>query len=297
MKKIVCLLLAVLMVTSLAFALSSPSLAEKSETEEDSPSLEELVRIAQIAVKFDWYCYEGNYFYRSDNHKYGLSRCEDEFYRWLISKGMLLGTLETLETKKGSELLPFTDLHTGEISDLYNDLYSDTPYYAFPPEITMKEIKEAYFSLFYYDVLNVFECTIDHPIYGEPGGRMCIKNYFREDSDGRVYMRAGMTGLQDAEEYTSDAVWDSMRITYKDSKKIIIESSPEISTGFSKNRIVEFRKNKDGWRVYSSNLLLSNCPPPKTGDNTPVFVAFIALPALGLGMLAVKKGKEEEKKF
>ena len=188
---------------------------------EEEPTVEELAYTARMAMHFSWYIYDGIYTQWRMYYEFGSTL--DEFDQWLISKGMFV---EPLESKVAAELLPLTDFHTGQI--IVPPSYLDKqPYYAFPSSITMKEIKEAYFSLFYYDICNIFECTVKHRY---PGKWPCYSEFFREDSDGKVYMSYWETGMlpEDIDECTNKAAWDSMRITYKDSQKIIIESSPDV---------------------------------------------------------------------
>ena len=276
MKKIVCMLLALLLTVNIGFSLSLPSSAETFEAEsEDYPTVEELAYTARMAMYFSWYIYDGIYNQWRMYYEFGFPL--DEFDQWLISKGMFV---ETLESKEETELLPLTDFHTGQIIVPPSNL--DRLYYAFPSSITMKEIKEAYFSLFYYDMCNIFECTVKHP-----EDKKCYSKFFREDSDGRVYM-SYWDYCEDY--YTDEASWNSMRITYKDSQKIIIESSPD---AFSKIT-AEFRKNADGWRVYDGDIFLRKCPPPETGDNTPILLTVTALSVLGLCALAVTVKRKEK---
>ena len=276
MKKIVCMLLALLLTVNIGFSLSLPSSAETFEAEsEDYPTVEELAYTARMAMYFSWYIYDGIYNQWRMYYEFGFPL--DEFDQWLISKGMFV---ETLESKEETELLPLTDIHTGQIIVPPSNL--DRLYYAFPSSITMKEIKEAYFSLFYYDMCNIFECTVKHP-----EDKKCYSKFFREDSDGRVYM-SYWDYCEDY--YTDEASWNSMRITYKDSQKIIIESSPD---AFSKIT-AEFRKNADGWRVYDGDIFLRKCPPPETGDNTPILLTVTALSVLGLCALAVTVKRKEK---
>ena len=279
MKKIVCMLLALLLTVNIGFSLSLPSSAETFEAEsEDYPTVEELAYTARMAMYFSWYIYDGIYNQWRMYYEFGFPL--DEFDQWLISKGMFV---ETLESKEETELLPLTDFHTGQIIVPPSNL--DRLYYAFPSSITMKEIKEAYFSLFYYDMCNIFECTVKHP-----EDKKCYSKFFREDSDGRVYM-SYWDYCEDY--YTDEASWNSMRITYKDSQKIIIESSPD---AFSKIT-AEFRKNADGWRVYDGDIFLRKCPPPETGDNTPSLLTVTALSVLGLCALAVAVGRRKKERF
>lgn len=279
MKKIVCMLLALLLTVNIGFSLSLPSSAETFEAEsEDYPTVEELAYTARMAMYFSWYIYDGIYNQWRMYYEFGFPL--DEFDQWLISKGMFV---ETLESKEETELLPLTDFHTGQIIVPPSNL--DRLYYAFPSSITMKEIKEAYFSLFYYDMCNIFECTVKHP-----EDKKCYSKFFREDSDGRVYM-SYWDYCEDY--YTDEASWNSMRITYKDSQKIIIESSPD---AFSKIT-AEFRKNADGWRVYDGDIFLRKCPPPETGDNTPILLTVTALSVLGLCALAVTVGRRKKERF
>ena len=257
-------------------ALSSlGTFASDPEGGDDCPTVEELAYTARMAMYFSWYIYDGIYNQWRMYYEFGFPL--DEFDQWLISKGMFV---ETLESKEETELLPLTDFHTGQIIVPPSNL--DRLYYAFPSSITMKEIKEAYFSLFYYDMCNIFECTVKHP-----EDKKCYSKFFREDSDGRVYM-SYWDYCEDY--YTDEASWNSMRITYKDSQKIIIESSPD---AFSKIT-AEFRKNADGWRVYDGDIFLRKCPPPETGDNTPILLTVTALSVFGLVALAVT-GKRKEK--
>lgn len=279
MKKIVCMLLALLLTVNIGFSLSLPSSAETFEAEsEDYPTVEELAYTARMAMYFSWYIYDGIYNQWRMYYEFGFPL--DEFDQWLISKGMFV---ETLESKEETELLPLTDFHTGQIIVPPSNL--DRLYYAFPSSITMKEIKKAYFSLFYYDMCNIFECTVKHP-----EDKKCYSKFFREDSDGRVYM-SYWDYCEDY--YTDEASWNSMRITYKDSQKIIIESSPD---AFSKIT-AEFRKNADGWRVYDGDIFLRKCPPPETGDNTPILLTVTALSVLGLCALAVAVGRRKKERF
>ena len=279
MKKIVCMLLALLLTVNIGFSLSLPSSAETFEAEsEDYPTVEELAYTARMAMYFSWYIYDGIYNQWRMYYEFGFPL--DEFDQWLISKGMFV---ETLESKEETELLPLTDFHTGQIIVPPSNL--DRLYYAFPSSITMKEIKEAYFSLFYYDMCNIFECTVKHP-----EDKKCYSKFFREDSDGRVYM-SYWDYCEDY--YTDEASWNSMRITYKDSQKIIIESSPD---AFSKIT-AEFRKNADGWRVYDGDIFLRKCPPPETGDNTPILLTVTALSVLGLCALAVTVGRKKKERL
>lgn len=279
MKKIVCMLLALLLTVNIGFSLSLPSSAETFEAEsEDYPTVEELAYTARMAMYFSWYIYDGIYNQWRMYYEFGFPL--DEFDQWLISKGMFV---ETLESKEETELLPLTDFHTGQIIVPPSNL--DRLYYAFPSSITMKEIKEAYFSLFYYDMCNIFECTVKHP-----EDKKCYSKFFREDSDGRVYM-SYWDYCEDY--YTDEASWNSMRITYKDSQKIIIESSPDVGAKIT----AEFRKNKDGWRVYDCNTLFTRCPPPETGDNTPVLLTVTAVSVLGLCALAVAVGRRKKERF
>ena len=279
MKKIVCMLLALLLTVNIGFSLSLPSSAETFEAEsEDYPTVEELAYTARMAMYFSWYIYDGIYNQWRMYYEFGFPL--DEFDQWLISKGMFV---ETLESKEETELLPLTDFHTGQIIVPPSNL--DRLYYAFPSSITMKEIKEAYFSLFYYDMCNIFECTVKHP-----EDKKCYSKFFREDSDGRVYM-SYWDYCEDY--YTDEASWNSMRITYKDSQKIIIESSPD---AFSKIT-AEFRKNADGWRVYDGDIFLRKCPPPETGDNTPILLTVTALSVLGLCALAVAVGRRKKERL
>ena len=279
MKKIVCMLLALLLTVNIGFSLSLPSSAETFEAEsEDYPTVEELAYTARMAMYFSWYIYDGIYNQWRMYYEFGFPL--DEFDQWLISKGMFV---ETLESKEETELLPLTDFHTGQIIVPPSNL--DRLYYAFPSSITMKEIKEAYFSLFYYDMCNIFECTVKHP-----EDKKCYSKFFREDSDGRVYM-SYWDYCEDY--YTDEASWNFMRITYKDSQKIIIESSPD---AFSKIT-AEFRKNADGWRVYDGDIFLRKCPPPETGDNTPILLTVTALSVLGLCALAVAVGRRKKERF
>ena len=279
MKKIVCMLLALLLTVNIGFSLSLPSSAETFEAEsEDYPTVEELAYTARMAMYFSWYIYDGIYNQWRMYYEFGFPL--DEFDQWLISKGMFV---ETLESKEETELLPLTDFHTGQIIVPPSNL--DRLYYAFPSSITMKEIKEAYFSLFYYDMCNIFECTVKHP-----EDKKCYSKFFREDSDGRVYM-SYWDYCEDY--YTDEASWNSMRITYKDSQKIIIESSPD---AFSKIT-AEFRKNADGWRVYDGDIFLRKCPPPETGDNTPVLLTVTAVSVLGLCALAVTVGRKKKERL
>ena len=279
MKKIVCMLLALLLTVNIGFSLSLPSSAETFEAEsEDYPTVEELAYTARMAMYFSWYIYDGIYNQWRMYYEFGFPL--DEFDQWLISKGMFV---ETLESKEETELLPLTDFHTGQIIVPPSNL--DRLYYAFPSSITMKEIKEAYFSLFYYDMCNIFECTVKHP-----EDKKCYSKFFREDSDGRVYM-SYWDYCEDY--YTDEASWNSMRITYKDSQKIIIESSPD---AFSKIT-AEFRKNADGWRVYDGDIFLRKCPPPETGDNTPILLTVTALSVLGLCALAVAVGRKKKERL
>ena len=279
MKKIVCMLLALLLTVNIGFSLSLPSSAETFEAEsEDYPTVEELAYTARMAMYFSWYIYDGIYNQWRMYYEFGFPL--DEFDQWLISKGMFV---ETLESKEETELLPLTDFHTGQIIVPPSNL--DRLYYAFPSSITMKEIKEAYFSLFYYDMCNIFECTVKHP-----EDKKCYSKFFREDSDGRVYM-SYWDYCEDY--YTDEASWNSMRITYKDSQKIIIESSPD---AFSKIT-AEFRKNADGWRVYDGDIFLRKYPPPETGDNTPILLTVTALSVLGLCALAVAVGRRKKERF
>ena len=243
---------------------------------EEEPTVEELAYTARMAMHFSWYIYDGIYTQWRMYYEFGSTL--DEFDQWLISKGMFV---EPLESKVAAELLPLTDFHTGQI--IVPPSYLDKqPYYAFPSSITMKEIKEAYFSLFYYDICNIFECTVKHP-----EDKKCYSKFFREDSDGRVYM-SYWDYCEDY--YTDEASWNSMRITYKDSQKIIIESSPD---AFSKIT-AEFRKNADGWRDYDGDIFLRKCPPPETGDNTPILLTVTALSVLGLCALAVTVKRKEK---
>ena len=246
---------------------------------EEEPTVEELAYTARMAMHFSWYIYDGIYTQWRMYYEFGSTL--DEFDQWLISKGMFV---EPLESKVAAELLPLTDFHTGQI--IVPPSYLDKqPYYAFPSSITMKEIKEAYFSLFYYDMCNIFECTVKHP-----EDKKCYSKFFREDSDGRVYM-SYWDYCEDY--YTDEASWNSMRITYKDSQKIIIESSPD---AFSKIT-AEFRKNADGWRVYDGDIFLRKCPPPETGDNTPILLTVTALSVLGLCALAVTMGRKKKEQL
>ena len=245
---------------------------------EEEPTVEELAYTARMAMHFSWYIYDGIYTQWRMYYEFGSTL--DEFDQWLISKGMFV---EPLESKVAAELLPLTDFHTGQIIVPPSNL--DRLYYAFPSSITMKEIKEAYFSLFYYDMCNIFECTVKHP-----EDKKCYSKFFREDSDGRVYM-SYWDYCEDY--YTDEASWNSMRITYKDSQKIIIESSPD---AFSKIT-AEFRKNADGWRVYDGDIFLRKCPPPETGDNTPILLTVTALSVLGLCALAVAVGRRKKERF
>ena len=260
-------------------ALSSlGTFATEPESGDDCPTVEELAYTARMAMYFSWYIYDGIYNQWRMYYEFGFPL--DEFDQWLISKGMFV---ETLESKEETELLPLTDFHTGQI--IVPPSYLDKqPYYAFPSSITMKEIKEAYFSLFYYDICNIFECTVKHRY---PGKWPCYSEFFREDSDGRVYM-SYWDYCEDY--YTDEASWNSMRITYKDSQKIIIESSPD---AFSKIT-AEFRKNADGWRVYDGDIFLRKCPPPETGDNTPILLTVTALSVFGLVALAVTVKRKEK---
>ena len=260
-------------------ALSSlGTFASEPEGGDDCPTVEELAYTARMAMYFSWYIYDGIYNQWRMYYEFGFPL--DEFDQWLISKGMFV---ETLESKEETELLPLTDFHTGQIIVPPSNL--DRLYYAFPSSITMKEIKEAYFSLFYYDMCNIFECTVKHP-----EDKKCYSKFFREDSDGRVYM-SYWDYCEDY--YTDEASWNSMRITYKDSQKIIIESSPD---AFSKIT-AEFRKNADGWRVYDGDIFLRKCPPPETGDNTPILLTVTALSVLGLCALAVAVGRRKKERF
>ena len=257
-------------------ALSSlGTFASEPEGGDDCPTVEELAYTARMAMYFSWYIYDGIYNQWRMYYEFGFPL--DEFDQWLISKGMFV---ETLESKEETELLPLTDFHTGQIIVPPSNL--DRLYYAFPSSITMKEIKEAYFSLFYYDMCNIFECTVKHP-----EDKKCYSKFFREDSDGRVYM-SYWDYCEDY--YTDEASWNSMRITYKDSQKIIIESSPD---AFSKIT-AEFRKNADGWRVYDGDIFLRKCPPPETGDNTPILLTVTALSVFGLVALAVTVKRKEK---
>ena len=251
---------------------------------EEEPTVEELAYTARMAMHFSWYIYDGIYTQWRMYYEFGSTL--DEFDQWLISKGMFV---EPLESKVAAELLPLTDFHTGQI--IVPPSYLDKqPYYAFPSSITMKEIKEAYYSLFYYDMCNIFECTVKHP-----EDKKCYSKFFREDSDGKVYMSYWETGMlpEDIDECTNKAAWDSMRITYKDSQKIIIESSPDVGAKIT----AEFRKNKDGWRVYDCNTLFTRCPPPETGDYTPVLLTVTAVSVLGLCALAVAVGRRKKERF
>ena len=260
-------------------ALSSlGTFASEPEGGDDCPTVEELAYTARMAMYFSWYIYDGIYNQWRMYYEFGFPL--DEFDQWLISKGMFV---ETLESKEETELLPLTDFHTGQIIVPPSNL--DRLYYAFPSSITMKEIKEAYFSLFYYDMCNIFECTVKHP-----EDKKCYSKFFREDSDGRVYM-SYWDYCEDY--YTDEASWNSMRITYKDSQKIIIESSPD---AFSKIT-AEFRKNADGWRVYDGDIFLRKCPPPETGDNTLILLTVTALSVLGLCALAVAVGRRKKERF
>ena len=257
-------------------ALSSlGTFASEPEGGDDCPTVEELAYTARMAMYFSWYIYDGIYNQWRMYYEFGFPL--DEFDQWLISKGMFV---ETLESKEETELLPLTDFHTGQIIVPPSNL--DRLYYAFPSSITMKEIKEAYFSVFYYDMCNIFECTVKHP-----EDKKCYSKFFREDSDGRVYM-SYWDYCEDY--YTDEASWNSMRITYKDSQKIIIESSPD---AFSKIT-AEFRKNADGWRVYDGDIFLRKCPPPETGDNTPILLTVTALSVFGLVALAVTVKRKEK---
>ena len=109
---------------------------------EEEPTVEELAYTARMAMHFSWYIYDGIYTQWRMYYEFGSTL--DEFDQWLISKGMFV---EPLESKVAAELLPLTDFHTGQI--IVPPSYLDKqPYYAFPSSIPMKEIKEAYFSLF-----------------------------------------------------------------------------------------------------------------------------------------------------
>ncbi len=295
MKKVICLLLSLVMITGGVLPLSLSSFAKDLDVGDECPTAQELLTFTKFAWEYQVFLEEGIYSYWRDYN----SGKSDDFIEWLISKGFMP---ETLEIKTAGELPLPVDRHTGEsyeMGSLYPS-YPIIPFYALPEGITLEMLKEEYYKLFYYDNNYIFDCAGDHPVYGQPGGRKCFDNHIRMDDSGRVYMDAPAV-LMNHDEYEWDfwkdkGVWESAKIVFKDSQKIILTVMPSSMLGliFTKPVAIEYRNTPNGWRVYDR---VYDVDLPETGDNTPIFVALIALPTIGLGMLAVKTWKKRKKQI
>ena len=155
-----------------------------------------------------------------------------------------------------------------------------------------------YYNLFYYDNYEIFECTRKHPVYGQPGGRKCYKDYFRLDDSGRVYTNSIELGIlpEEADFWENEDMWNSARITFKDSQKIILTMHYELPYGQVEGDVtVEYRKTPNGWRVYNGDIVSDGWgEPPETGDNTPILLTLTALSVFGLVALAVTVKRKEK---
>lgn len=279
----------VLVVLLLLTALSSIScFATESPVDDDCPTVQELLSLTELAWEYRVFLGSGiEWYWRIYNGEPDESY---DFIEWLASKGFMP---QTLEIKDGKELPLPADRHTGELFEDYYQYSKNYSFYALPEGITLEMLKEEYYKLFYYDIHRFFDCAGDHPVYGQPGGWKCYYNRIKVDDSGRVYMHGDEIESDGSEWefFENEDVWKSAKITFKDSKKIIltVRCKPYF------NAIsIEYRNTPDGWRVYNR---VYDVDLPKTGDNTPIFVALIALPTLGLGMLAVKTWKKRKKRI
>ena len=280
-------------------ALSSlGTFATEPEAEDDCPTVEELVSLARLARHYVIFLREGVLSYWQ---WYSWGFPLSDFMKWMISKGLLP---QTLETKDIRELSPLTDRHTGQIYEDDLDLIGGTGeklYYALPEGITIEKLKEEYYNLFYYDNYEIFECTRKHPVYGQPGGRKCYKDYFRLDDSGRVYTNSIELGIlpEEADFWENEDMWNSARITFKDSQKIILTMHYELPYGQVEGDVtVEYRKTPNGWRVYNGDIVSDGWgEPPETGDNTPIFLTLTALSVFGLVALAVTVGRKKKERL
>ena len=259
---------------------------------EKMPTIEELVQFTKEAE----YC--GTHFWGAGVFNFFSSSTglllDSPNTAWARKEGLVP---ETFEKTSAGELYG-TNGHSGNAVQLEKDIFENTPEAAYPKGVTIESLKSLYYRYFAYDFAGVFACTVRR----EHDTEKCHLDIFLKDSDGRLYCTPG--------EYTDDSMtadvmgpdeifWASARITEQSKNKIQM-------TLYGVNPdeyfwTVEFMKTANGWRISGGTYF----PPavqsyPETGDNTPVFVALIALPALGLSVLAVKKGKKrrrEENKF
>ena len=273
-------------------ALSSlGTFATEPEGGDDCPTVEELVCMARLANDYANFLQAGVYDYWLH---YSKGRPLRNFDKWLLSKGFLP---QTLETKDIRELLPPVDRHTGEIyyGEGLDGLVGEWLFYALPEGITVETLREEYYNLYYYDKYGIFDCTRKHP-----GGGKCFSPYFRVDDSGRVYTNCIEIGIlpEDQEFWENEDMWNSARIAFKDSQKIILTMHYKLPYGqVEGDTTVEYRKTPNGWRVYNSAFMGGVGEPPETGDSTPVLLTVTALSVLGLCALAVAVGRRKKERF
>ena len=258
---------------------------------EEEPTVEELVCMARLAYDYANFLRAGVYDYWLH---YSKGRPLRNFDKWLLSKGFLP---QTLETKDIRELLPPVDRHTGGIyyGEGLDGLVGEWLFYALPEGITVETLREEYYNLYYYDKYGIFDCTRKHP-----GGGKCFSPYFRVDDSGRVYTNCIEIGIlpEDQEFWENEDMWNSARIAFKDSQKIILTMHYKLPYGqVEGDTTVEYRKTPNGWRVYNSAFMGGWGDLPETGDNTLILLTVTALSVLGLCALAVAVGRRKKERF
>ena len=283
MKKRIISLLCALLVFFLTLV-PLGAFATESESEEE-PTLKELTDLADRASTF-FALMQGSYsLWWKDMDKYGPLVETDQ---WMISLGYF--SEESIETV-GSELPPHVDRHTGE--EYPKDVYKNTPARSLPKEITMERLKKDYFDLFYYDTYEFFSCGHEHIVHNQPGGLYCFNSTIIEDTDGRIYIKAGEHQVSDIWAYVFGPLEECSEILFRSENFIVMAIYAE---GESWYETVEFRKNADGWRIYGGSAF-NGAPPPETGDNTLVLLTVTAVSVLGLCALAVAVGRRKKERF
>ena len=283
MKKHIVAFICALLLLFTAFS-SLGTFASGSEVEEE-PTLKELANLTKKASTF-YDLMEGSYIlWRNAMNERGPVTETDQ---WLISLGYLS---KDGIVKKRPELPPYVDRHTGE--EYTDDIYGNTPVCPLPKEITMDRLKKDYFDLFYYDIYEFFSCGHEHIVHNQPGGLYCFNSTIIEDTDGRIYIKAGEHQVSDIWAYVFGPLEECSEILFRSENFIVMAIYAE---GESWYETVEFRKNAGGWRIYGGSAF-NGAPPPETGDNTLVLLTVTAVSVLGLCALAVTVGRRKKERF